>query len=146
MLAEKWKLSRTALDEYAARSHSLAAASQRSCFTSREIFEIEGLKRDEGVRDNLDLAKMASLKPVFKADGVITAANSSQISDGAAAVLLASAEKADELGLRKRAKVTTRVVVGSDPVMMLTGPIAASQKALAKAGLTIADIEAVEIN
>lgn len=146
MLAGKWKLSRVALDEYAARSHGRAAEAQRSCWTSREVFELDGVKYDEGVRANLDLAKMAALPPAFKADGVVTAANSSQISDGAAAVLLASGEKADALGLRKRARVVTRVAVGSDPVWMLTGPIAASQKALARAGLTIGDIDVVEIN
>ncbi len=146
MLAEKWRLSRGTLDEYAARSHNRAADAQAKCYTSREVFELDGLKYDEGVRANPDLARMAALKPAFRPDGVITAANSSQISDGAAAVLLASGAKADELGLRKRARVLTRVVVGSDPVMMLTGPIAASQKALARAGLTIKDVDAVEIN
>ena len=146
MLAEKWRLSRATLDEYAARSHNSAADAQAKCYTSREVFELDGVKYDEGIRTKPDLARMAALKPAFRLDGVITAANSSQISDGAAAVLLASGAKADELGLRKRARVLTRVVVGSDPVMMLTGPIAASQKALARAGLTIKDIDAVEIN
>jgi acetyl-CoA acyltransferase len=146
MLAEKWKLARATLDEYSAGSHHRAAAAQRSCFTSREVFEIDGVKLDEGVRANPDLARMGTLPPAFRPDGVITAANSSQISDGAAAVLLASGEKADVLGLRKRARVMTRVAVGSDPVWMLTGPIAASQKALQRAGLTIGDIDVVEIN
>jgi acetyl-CoA acyltransferase len=128
------------------RSHTLAAAARDACFTSREVFQVETLKYDEGIRDNPDPAKMASLKTVFKPDGVITAGNSSQISDGAAAVLLASGEKAAELGLRKRARVLTRVAVGSDPVLMLDGPIAATRKALARAGLTIHDIDAMEIN
>src|SRR5207247_5856635 len=97
MLAEKWNLSRAALDEFAASSHCKAAAAQRNCWTSREIFHFDNLKADEGVRDNPDRVRMAALKPVFKADGVITAANSSQISDGAAAVLLSSGAKADEL-------------------------------------------------
>jgi acetyl-CoA acyltransferase len=146
MLAEKYHLSRAQLDEFAVRSHTLAAAARNACFTSREVFQVESLQYDEGIRDNPDPAKMASLKTVFKADGVITAGNSSQISDGAAAVLLASGEKAAELGLRKRARVITRVAVGSDPVLMLDGPIAATRKALARAGLTIHDIDAFEIN
>ena len=86
------------------------------------------------------------LKPVFRPDGVVTAANSSQISDGAAAVLLASGRKADELGLRKRARIVARAVVGSDPELMLTGPIPATRKALAMAGLTVDQIDAFEIN
>jgi acetyl-CoA acetyltransferase family protein len=146
MLAEKYHLSRTQVDEFAVRSHTLAAAARNACFTSREVFRVESLRYDEGIRDNPDPAKMASLKTVFKADGVITAGNSSQISDGAAAVLLASGEKAAELGLRKRARVIARVAVGSDPVLMLDGPIAATRKALARAGLTIHDIDAFEIN
>jgi acetyl-CoA acyltransferase len=146
MLAEKYRFSRAQLDEFAVRSHTLAAAARQACFTSREVFTVEGLQYDEGVRDHPDRAKMAALKPAFQADGVITAGNSSQISDGAAAVLLASGEKAAELGLRKRACVITRVAVGSDPVLMLDGPIAATHKALARAGLTIHDIDAMEIN
>lgn len=89
---------------------------------------------------------MRALKPVFRPDGVVTAANSSQISDGAGAVLLASGRKCDELGLRKRARIVTRVVVGSDPELMLTGPIPATQKALKIAGLKASDIDAFEIN
>jgi acetyl-CoA acetyltransferase family protein len=150
MLAEHWKISRTELDEYAAMSHARAAQAAASCWTSREInpMTVNGreVKQDEGVRANIDPAKMASLQAVFKKDGVITAGNSSQISDGAAAVILASGRKADELGLKKRARIVTRVVIGSDPAMMLTGPIEATRRALAKAGLTVDDIDAFEIN
>lgn len=154
LLADKWRLSRQELDEYAAGSHCRAAAAARQGWTGREITPVEIgvngarriLKADEGVRENPDLARMAALKPVFRENGVITAANSSQVSDGAAAVLLASGPKADELGLPKRARFFSRVAVGSDPVLMLTGPIAATRLALEKADLTIADMDAIEIN
>lgn len=146
MIAEKWGIEREELDEFAAESHCRAAAAQRNGWTRFEIFPLAGLEGDEGVRANPDLSKMRTLKPVFRADGVVTAANSSQISDGAAAVLLASGERADQLGLRKRARIMARAVVGSDPELMLTGPIPAAQKALARAGLEVADIDAFEIN
>jgi len=153
LVAAKWNIGRSELDDFAIRSHALAAEAQHHGWTCNEVFPVElnGGKRrvldfDEGVRSSVDPAKIASLKPVFKADGVITAANSSQISDGAAAVLLASGEKADELGLRKRARIVARVAVGSDPVLMLTGPIDATRSALRKAGLHVDEIDAFEIN
>src|SRR5262249_25631828 len=98
LISEKWALKREELVEFAAQSHCRAAAAQRNGWTRGELFPLNGLEADEGVRANPDLAKMRTLKPVFRPDGVITAANSSQISDGAAAVLLASGAKADELG------------------------------------------------
>ncbi len=154
MIAEKWGIDRASVDEFSARSHCLAAAAARNGWTQREIVSMalgaNGDSRrmdfDEGVRPNIDLAKMGSLKTVFKENGVVTAGNSSQISDGAAAVLLASGEKAEELGLRKRARIVSRVAVGSDPELMLTGPIPATQLALKKAGLAIGDIDIFEIN
>jgi acetyl-CoA acetyltransferase family protein len=153
LVSARWNLGRPELDEYAIRSHALAAEAQHKGWTCGELFPVEldgGPRRvldfDEGVRSSIDPAKIASLKPVFKADGVVTAANSSQISDGAAAVLLASGEKADELGLRKRARIVARVAVGSDPVLMLTGPIDATKSVLRKAGLNLGDIDAFEIN
>lgn len=146
MIAEKWGLRREELDEFAAQSHCRAAAAQRNGWTRPEILPLNGIEADEGVRANPDLSKMRALKPVFRPDGVVTAANSSQVSDGAAAVLLASGEKADELGLRKRARIVARAVVGSDPELMLTGPIPATQKALAAAGLRVEEIDAFEIN
>jgi acetyl-CoA acyltransferase len=146
MIAEKWGVKREELDEFAAQSHCRAAAAQRNGWTRSEIFAVNGLESDEGVRANPDLSRMRALKPVFRPDGVVTAANSSQISDGAGAVLLASGRKADELGLRKRARIMARSVVGSDPELMLTGPIPATQKALKMAGLNVSDIDAFEIN
>ena len=101
--------------------------------------------RDEGLRETT-LEKLASLKPVAREDGVHTAGSSSQISDGAAALLLMTAEKADELGLRPRARVVDTCLVGVDPVLMLTGPIDATQQLLDRTGLTIADIDVTEIN
>jgi len=146
MISAKWGISREELDEFAAQSHCRAAAAQRNGWTRSEIFPLKGLEGDEGVRPNPDLSRMRALKPVFRADGVVTAANSSQISDGAGAVLLASGPRADELGLRKRARMVARAVVGSDPELMLTGPIPATRKALAMAGLRVEDIDAFEIN
>lgn len=154
MLAEKWNLGRGEIDEYAAMSHCRAAAAARAGWTAAEIVPVptgsnaaaREVTADEGIRPNAGLAKLGALPTVFKPDGVITAGNSSQISDGAAAVLLASGRKAGEMGLRKRARIVAQVVVGSDPVLMLTGPIDATRKVLAKAGLTIDQIDAVEIN
>jgi acetyl-CoA acyltransferase len=142
MIAEKWKISREEMDDFAVESHCRAASAD----ISAQVFEIGGLNRDEGVRAHPDVVRMRSLKPVFRLDGVVTAANSSQISDGAAAVLLASGEAAEEHGLTKKARIVARAVVGSDPELMLTGPIFATQKALKMAGLTAADIDAYEIN
>jgi acetyl-CoA acetyltransferase family protein len=102
--------------------------------------------RDEGIRRDTTLEKLAALQPSFKPDGVITAGNSSQISDGAAAVLLMTPEKASELGLRPRARIVAQKVVGVDPVMMLTGPIPATQQVLAKAGLKLDEIDLFEVN
>jgi acetyl-CoA acyltransferase len=141
LIAEKWGISRGEMDDFAIESHCRAAASR-----SEGIIPLNGLDRDEGVRANPDVARIRSLKPVFRPDGVVTAANSSQISDGAAAVLLASGEAADKFGLKKQARIVARAVVGSDPELMLTGPIAATQKALKMAGLTAEDIDAFEIN
>src|SRR5258706_8688437 len=140
LISEKWGVSREELDEFAAQSHCRAAAAQRNGWSRPEMFEVDGLESDEGVRPNIDLAKMRTLKTVFKADGVVTAANSSQISDGAAAGLLARRKKGNERGLRKAAPILGGAVVGSDPELMLTGPIPATQKALGMAGLKVEDI------
>ncbi|MCC6694040.1 MAG: thiolase family protein [Candidatus Hydrogenedentes bacterium] len=153
-VAEKWGLTRRELDEFSADSHHKAAHAIASGHFKSQIVPIEvranGATRvvdtDEGVRPNPSLEKMMSLKTVFKEDGVITAANASQISDGAGAVLVASGEKADRLGVKKRARIVTRVVVGSDPDLTLTGPIPATVKALERAGLSMGDIDVVEIN
>ncbi len=155
MMAEKWGLSRSELDHFAFESHVKAAAATRRGDFSREIAPIdvvlpggktETLTIDEGIRFEPDLVKMGKLQPAFKPDGVITAGNSSQISDGAAALLLMSADKAAQLGCRPRARLVSRVVVGSDPVLMLSGPIPATRQALDRAKLRLDDIDAIEIN
>ncbi|MBI4558305.1 MAG: thiolase family protein [Candidatus Hydrogenedentes bacterium] len=153
-VAARWHLTRRELDEFAADSHRRAGHAREQGWFKGQILPVKvkqnGAERvvdaDEGIRPNPDLAKMMSLKPAFKEDGVVTAANSSQISDGAAAILLASGEKAAELGLKKRARIVVRVAVGSDPNLTLTGPIPATRKALAQAGLGIDQIDAIEIN
>jgi acetyl-CoA acetyltransferase family protein len=155
-LAEKYKITRRDVDEFSMESHrraSLAAREQRN----RELLPIQGvdaagavvqLTRDEGIRDSLDPAKIASLATVFRPDGngVVTAANSSQISDGAAAVLIADREVALSEGLRPRARFLARVAVGDDPTLQLAGVIPATIKALKRAGLTINDLDWIEIN
>ncbi|MBI3683746.1 MAG: thiolase family protein [Acidobacteria bacterium] len=146
MLVERWGLTRLELDEYAATSHCRAAAAQRNGWTRNELAPVNGLDADEGVRANPSLDRMLQLPAVFKQNGTVTAGNSSQISDGAAAVLLASGARADDLRLRKRARIVRRVVVGTDPVLMLTGPIDASRLALQRTGLQVHDIDAFEIN
>jgi acetyl-CoA acetyltransferase family protein len=159
LMAEKWKLTRPELDRFAFESHVKAAAATRRGDFSREIVPIESLGTtplpggktetltvDEGIRFEPDLVKMGKLQPAFKPDGVITAGNSSQISDGAAALLLMSADKAAQLGCRPRARLVARVVVGSDPVLMLSGPIPATRQALDRAKLRLDDIDAIEIN
>lgn len=153
-VAEKWGLTRRELDEFAADSHRKAAEATEKGFFKDQIMPVEVrnngtvtvVDRDEGIRPNPDIEKMGTLKTVFKEGGVITAANSSQITDGAAAVLLASGEKADELGLRKRARIVARAVVGSDPDLTLTGPIPATRKVLEKAGLRVEEIDVYEVN
>ncbi len=155
LIAHKWELSRADLDEYSLESHRRAAqATNEGRFTSQivpiQIKNEDGTTsefvRDEGIRPDTSLEKLASLKPAFKPDGLITAGNSSQISDGAAAVLIMDRETAARLGLKPRARFISFAVAGSDPIFMLTGPIPATQKALAKAGLTIDQIDLVEIN
>jgi len=153
-VAEAWGLSRQVLDEYSLESHRRAArARAEGCFR-REILpmpvylegESQTVVQDEGIRFETSLEKLAGLKPAFQEDGVITAGNASQISDGAAALLLMSATKAAELGLKPRARIVAQVAVGADPVLALTGPIPATHRILARAGLTLADIDLIEIN
>ena len=154
MLAEKWDLSRVDLDDYSYQSHLNAGAAIKAGYFDREIMpmvvayddQMVNASVDEGVRIPPDREKMAALPPAFQADGVVTAANSSQISDGAAALVLASDEAVKAHGLTPRARVVARVVVADDPVMMLTAPIPATRKVLDKAGLTLADIDLIEIN
>lgn len=151
MMAEKWGLDRTALDEFALASHEKAAAAQDSGAFTDEIVGIkdaEGnvVSADEGIRRGTTVEKMAQLKPAFKEDGVIHAGNSSQISDGSAALLFMSAAKAAELGLTPLARVHTATLAGADPVMMLSAPIPATQKALQRSGLSVDDIGVFEVN
>ena len=151
MMAEKWKLSRTELDQFSLDSHEKAGAAQASGAFDDQIVAIkdaEGnvITKDEGIRLGTTLEKMAGLKPAFKEDGVIHAGNSSQISDGSGALLFMSAEKAKSLGLKPIAKVHTAVLAGADPVMMLSAPIPATQKALKKSGLKLSDIGVFEVN
>ena len=151
LIAEQWGLKREELDAFAARSHEWAGRAIAEGRFKREIVPVtlpDGslFDTDEGVRVPVNREKMAALQPSFKPDGVITAANSSQISDGAAALLFMSGERARALGLRPRARVVATALAGVDPTIMLTGPIPATQRALKKAGLRLDDIDLFEIN
>lgn len=154
LICDKWEISREALDRFSYESHQKAAAATAAGYFKAEIIPVAVtqngsqamLDYDEGFRTNVDMAKMGQLRPAFRANGRITAGSSSQISDGAAAVLLASAEGLKRHNLTPRARIVARVVVGSDPVLMLDGPIPATHKILARAGLTIDQIDTIEIN
>jgi acetyl-CoA acyltransferase len=150
MIADRWEIPRAELDELAVRSHQLAARATEEGRFEREIvpFAVNGdtYVADQGIRPGTDLETLATLKPAFKPDGKITAANSSQISDGAAAVLLMSAEKANELGLTPRARIVDQTTVGVDPVIMLTGPIPATRKLLDRNRMGVDDIDLFEVN
>jgi acetyl-CoA acyltransferase len=150
MIADQWEIPRSELDEFGARSQQLAARATEEGRFDREIFpfEVNGdtYTTDQGIRPDTTQEKLAELKPAFKEDGKITAGNSSQISDGAAAVLLTTREKADELGLAPRARIVDQTTVGVDPVIMLTGPIPATQKLLERNSMKIDDFDLIEIN
>ncbi len=155
MMAERWSLTREALDDFAFESHVRAGrAIEAGWLTSQvlglDVPDAQGLAHrvdhDQGVRRPPDRQRMANLKPAFKESGVITAGNSSQISDGAAALLLASEGAVLHHGLQPMARITARVVVGSDPVLMLDGPIPATRKALARAGLSLQTMDLFEVN
>ncbi|MDQ0376212.1 thiolase family protein [Amycolatopsis thermophila] len=146
MIVERWGLSRTQVDEFSLASHEKAAAAQDSGAFDEQLLPLAGVTADEGVRRGGSLEKLAKLKPAFREDGVITAGNSSQISDGAAALLMTTSEKAAQLGLRPIARVHTAVLAGDDPVIMLTAPIPATRKALQRSGLSISDIGVFEVN
>jgi acetyl-CoA acyltransferase len=150
MIADQWEIPRSELDELAVRSHRLAAQATEEGRFEREIvpFAVNGdtYVADQGIRPDTTLEKLAELKPAFKPDGKITAGNSSQISDGAAAVLLMTREKADGLGVKPRARIVDQTTVGVDPVIMLTGPIPATKKLLDRGGMSIDDIDLIEIN
>jgi acetyl-CoA acetyltransferase family protein len=150
MIADKWEIPRSEIDELAVRSHRLAhQATEEGRFERETIpFRVNGdtYVTDQGIRPETTLEKLAALKPAFKPDGKVTAGNASQISDGAAAVLLMSAEKASELGLTPRARIVDQTTVGVDPVMMLTGPIPATHKLLERNGMGVGDIDLFEVN
>jgi acetyl-CoA acyltransferase len=157
LIADKWNLSRTDLDTFAAESQQRAAKATEEGRFQNEIITLKSrddngaetdeiVDRDEGIRPDTTVESLAKLKPAFKPDGKVTAGNSSQITDGAAAVLIMSEEKCNELGLKPRARFHTFALAGVDPVTMLTGPIPATSKALERAKLSIDDIDVVEIN
>ncbi|HEY1356159.1 MAG TPA: thiolase family protein [Solirubrobacterales bacterium] len=150
MIADRWEIPRSELDEIGLRSHQLAAKATEEGRFEREIvpFAVNGdtYVADQGIRPDTSLEKLSQLKPAFKEDGKITAGNSSQVSDGAAAVLLMTREKADALGLEPRARIYDQTTVGVDPVIMLTGPIPATERLLERNGMAMDDIDLVEVN
>jgi acetyl-CoA acetyltransferase family protein len=150
MIADQWEIPRSELDEIGLRSHQLAAKATEEGRFEREIvpFQVNGdtYTTDQGIRPDTSLEVLSQLKPAFKEDGKVTAGNSSQVSDGAAAVLLMSREKAEALGLQPRARIYDQTTVGVDPVIMLTGPIPATRKLLERNSMEMADIDLVEIN
>jgi acetyl-CoA acyltransferase len=150
MIADEWEIPRSELDELAVRSHKLAHQATEEGRFEREIVPMavngDTFVTDQGIRPDTSLEALSQLKPAFKPDGKITAGNSSQISDGAAAVLLMSAEKAKALGLKARARIVDQTTVGCDPVKMLEGPIPATRKILERNSMKIGDIDLIEIN
>lgn len=154
-MVKKWGLTREELDKYSSESHLKAFAAIEKGHFDKEIVTIEvpqadgsltSFRIDEGPRTGSTIEVLSRLKPVFDEKGVITAGNASQMSDGASAVLLMSREKAEELGLKPKARIIARSVTGSDPTLMLTGPIEATRKVLFKAGLTMEDMDTYEVN
>jgi acetyl-CoA acyltransferase len=154
MIADQWEIPRSELDELGLRSHQNAAKATEEGRFEREMIpmevktngSVESVVTDQGIRPDTSLEKLSQLKPAFKEDGKVTAGNSSQISDGAAAVLLMTREKADEYGLKPRARIMDQTTVGVDPVIMLTGPIPATQKLLERNSMKMDDIDLIEIN
>jgi acetyl-CoA acyltransferase len=154
MIADKWNLSRDDLDALSVQSHKRAARATEEGRFEKEIIPItveteegkEEFARDQGIRPDSSMESLANLKPAFKPDGKVTAANSSQITDGAAALLIMSEDKANELGLTPRARFDSFALAGVDPIMMLTGPIPATSKVLERSGKTMDQIDLVEIN
>lgn len=154
LIAERWGQTRQELDEFSLRSHQLMGKATKEGYFKREILPIpvptidgkEVFTTDEGIRYDTSLEKLGKLRPAFQEGGVITAGNSSQISDGAGAVLIASQPKAEELGLKPRARFVSMAVAAVEPTIMLTAPMPASQKALELAKLTIDDMAFVEVN
>ena len=150
LIADRWEISRAEMDELSLISHRRAQHATESGAFTREIVPVETpdglITEDQGIRPDTSAERLASLQPAFRSDGRVTAGNASQISDGAAALLLCTAETASALGLRARARVVDQVLIGVDPVTMLTGPIPATRKILKRNGLAIGDLDIIEIN
>ena len=153
MVAKRWNLTRRQLDEYSLASHEKAAAAQDAGLAAEQIVPVPSsltggatASVDEGVRRGGTLDALGALRPAFAEDGVITAGNSSQISDGAAALLMTTSERAAQLGLRPLARIHTAVLAADDPVIMLTAPLLATRKILARSGLRLDEIGAFEVN
>jgi acetyl-CoA acyltransferase len=150
MIADEWEISRAELDELALRSHQLAHRATEEGRFEREIIPMpvngHTVVTDQGIRPDSTLEALSKLKPVFKEGGKVTAGSSSQVSDGASAVLIMSADKAKELGLKARARIVDQTTVGCDPVKMLEGPIPATAKILKRNDMSISDIDLIEIN
>jgi acetyl-CoA acyltransferase len=150
LIAERWKITRGDCDELALRSQQRAARAATEGRFDRELFAVEAggssVTSDQGIRPETTLEGLAELRPSFREDGCHTAGNSSQISDGAAALLLTTPERAAELGLRPRARIVDQTTVGVDPVLMLTGPIPATRTHLTRNGMTVDDLDLIEIN
>jgi acetyl-CoA acyltransferase len=145
-IAQKWGFTRARLDAYAALSHERAAAAQDRGAFEEQIVPVTGVDADEGIRRGTSEETLAKLKPSFQEDGLIHAGSSSQISDGAAALLVTTSHRARELGLTPIVRYRAGVVVGSDPVLMLTGPIPATEKVLRKAGAALSEVGVFEVN
>ncbi|THV41602.1 thiolase family protein [Glycomyces buryatensis] len=146
LVAERYGISREAMDAFSLASHEKAAeATDKGAFAA-EIAPLAGISADEGIRRDTSAAKLAGLKPVFKVDGLVTAGSSSQISDGAAALVICTAEHARRLGVRPLARIAASTVVGSDPVMMLDGPMSATARLLKRTGLDLDEIDVFEVN
>ncbi|GID29037.1 acetyl-CoA C-acyltransferase [Paractinoplanes brasiliensis] len=146
MMAERWGFSRAQLEEYALSSHAAAARAQDAGEFDAEIEPLAGVKQDEGIRRDTTLEKLAGLRTPFREDGRITAGTASQISDGASALAVTTSEWAAEHGLRPLARVHAAVIAADDPVIVLTAPIPATAKVLARAGLKIDDLGVYEVN
>jgi acetyl-CoA acyltransferase len=150
LIADQYGISREAMDQLAVRSHALAHVATISGALTREMLPIQDGDEihtsDQGIRPDTNIARLAELKPAFRPGGRVTAGNSSQVSDAAAAVLLMSARKVEELGIKPRGRVVDQVVLGVDPVTMLTGPIPATRRILERNGLAMSDLDAIEIN
>jgi acetyl-CoA acyltransferase len=146
LVAERYGIGREAMDAFALGSHEKAAAASDKGLFADEIVPVAGVSADEGIRRDTSIAKLAGLRPAFTSDGSVTAGSSSQISDGAAALVITTDEHARRLGVRPLARIAAACTVGSDPVLMLDGPIPATARILRRAGLDLDEIDVFEVN